>query len=231
MSARRSVVIWGSGGHGREVALVCRQSAIHVAGFIDDRPEARGMVVEGIPVLGSIEDVATHASNSWSFFPGGVGDPALKRLFATRIAKYNLRFAEAIVHPGADVGDAVLGCGAFVANGVIMTTNVHVGDHVCVNRAVNVSHDVTIESFATVAPGVQLSGNVVVGQGAQIGVGASVRERVQIGAGAIVGGGSFVARDVLEATVVGGVPARKIAGATPSRWAAEALSKAAYDME
>lgn len=210
MSATRRLILWGCGGHAREVALVARQAGVEVVGFLDERPFMRGEIVDGIRVLGDLVDVEPRLTSSCEFFPGGVGDPRLKQRFAGRTEEAGLRVAAPLVHPGADIGEALLGDGVFVANGVIMTTNVTVAEHVTVNRAANLSHDVTVGRFATVSPGVHLSGNVSIGERAYVGVCASVRERLTVADDAVVGGGSFVARDVAEGLTVGGVPARRL---------------------
>jgi putative colanic acid biosynthesis UDP-glucose lipid carrier transferase len=57
----RHIVIAGAGALGREIALRLRQtpwSGFVVRGFYDDKPELSGQTVEGVPVLGSLGELA-----------------------------------------------------------------------------------------------------------------------------------------------------------------------------
>ena len=55
-----------------------------------------------------------------------------------------------------------------------------------------------------------IAATIRVSRGAYIGGNSTIRYGVTIGAGAVVAAGSVVIKDVLENTVVGGVPARSI---------------------
>lgn len=85
------------------------------------------------------------------------------------------------------------------------------GDFVHVNRSASIGHDDTIGDFATLGPGCVLAGHVSIGSGAFVGAGAVIGPRVFVGANAVVGAGAVVVRDVAEATVVAGNPAKVIA--------------------
>ena len=202
------LVIWGCGGHGREVNHLCGQAGLEVAGFLDERPEMKGRVVDDVPVLGDIADIP-GLKGRVVVFPGGVGDPALKRRFLEKTLAAGFDLSPALVHPAVRLSRRVeLAPGALVAEGCILTVNVRVGAHATLNRAVNLSHDVEVGAFATLSPGVMVSGNVSIGEGAFIGTNAAIREKTRVGAWSVVGGGAFVASEVPERALVAGVPAR-----------------------
>jgi sugar O-acyltransferase (sialic acid O-acetyltransferase NeuD family) len=201
------VVIWGCGGHGREVSLLCEQAGVRVRGFLDERPEMKGQLIDGVPVLGALDDVRAIRDHV-SIVCSGVGDPVLKRRFSEMTAAGGFRLSAPIVHPSVHPSSRVsIGPGTVVCAGVVMTVNVCLGRHVIVNVHATISHDASIGDFATLAPGVNVCGGVAVGEGAYLGVGCSVRERSRIGAWSVIGGGAFVRTDVPERVLYAGVPA------------------------
>lgn len=201
------VVIWGCGGFGREVNMLCGQVGLHVRGFLDERPEMKGRSVDDLPVLGALGDIA-HLRTIVAIVCAGVGDPALKQRFASVTAAAGFRIADPVVHPGVHVSRrTTLGPGTVVCAGVVMTVNVRVGEHVILNLNSTLGHDVVVGSFATIAPGVNVSGKVTIGEGAYLGTNCAVLEGRRLGAFSVVGGGSFVRTDVPERTLFAGVPA------------------------
>ncbi|WP_298432755.1 acetyltransferase [Geobacter sp.] len=204
----RSVLIWGCGGHGREVNWLCEQAGIEVVGFLDERPEMRGVVIDDVPVLGDIVDVLS-LRGTVEVVCAGVGSPSLKKKFFEKTRSASFTIAEPIVHPAVTVSKRNrLGIGCVVCEGTVMTVNIDIGHHVVINRIVNIGHDCVIGDFSTIAPGVNLSGNVYIGEGAYIGTGASIKEKTVVGDWSMVGGGAFVRQDVPARTMYAGVPAR-----------------------
>ena len=61
-----------------------------------------------------------------------------------------------------------------------------------------------------------LGGNVCVGERSAICIGASVKHGLDIGDDAVVGGGSYVAKDVQGSSIYYGVPAKFIKQRTSS---------------
>ncbi|MFE5320894.1 acetyltransferase [Paenibacillus sp. NPDC056579] len=203
----RKIVIWGSGGHAREVNWLCEELGVQVLGFLDERPEMKGQLVNGVTVLGTLADIAAMR-HEVEIVCAGVGDPALKKRFANDAIRSGFRIPDPLVHPRVRLSRRnIVGQGSMICEGAILTDNIQIGCHVIINRSANISHDTVIDDYVTIAPGVNLAGNVSIGEGAYIGIGSSVREKCRIGCWSMIGGGAFVKDDIPDFTMAAGVPA------------------------
>ncbi|UUZ86361.1 NeuD/PglB/VioB family sugar acetyltransferase [Paenibacillus sp. P26] len=172
---KRKLVIWGAGGHAREINWLCEELGVTVAGFLDERPETKDQVVDGVPVLGTLSDIEA-LKHEVHIVCAGVGDPALKKRFLALTAQSGFRIAGPLIHPRVRFSHRnTIGEGSMIFEGAVLSGNIKIGEHVIVNRSVSISHDAVIGNFVTIAPGVRLAGNVTVEEGAYIGIGASVR--------------------------------------------------------
>lgn len=209
------VVIIGAGGMGREVRDWFLQWAAvqgeqwRFRGFVDDgTPDEARLARLDARHLGGIDDLSEHSD---AMFYVGVGSPATRAKLAQAATGQGLRAGPPLLHPTAVVGsDVVLGDGTVVCPGVLMTTNLRIGEHVLLNIGCTVGHDTVIEDFATVNPGATISGDVRLGEGVLIGTNAAVNQGLQVGAGAVVGSGAAAVKNVEPGVTAVGVPARPL---------------------
>jgi sugar O-acyltransferase (sialic acid O-acetyltransferase NeuD family) len=201
------LVIWGCGGMAREVNWLCEQLGQEVVGYLDERPEFRGRMVDGLPVLGDLVDIP-YLRDEVHVVCASVGDPALKKKFVYKTLQYGFRVADSLVHPSVFISKQNhLGTGAIICAGAIITTNVKIGDFVIVNVNASLSHDTVVDDYVTISPGATVCGNVTIGEATLIGAGAVVKEKVDIGSCAVIGGGAFVKDNVPHMSLYAGVPA------------------------
>lgn len=208
------VLIIGASGFGREV-LACLEDNLagsgakveDVACFLDTREfrEANAFV-HGIPVISDEE-----------FDPGeyhvlvAVGSPQARQRAVERLPP-ETKFAT-LIHPTAVISRYVdLGEGSIVTAGTIVTTDIAIGRHAHLNLHTTVGHDCTIGDYFTTAPGVNVSGQCTFGRGVYFGSNASVRQGITICDDVTVGMGGVVVKDITEAGVYVGNPAKKLVG-------------------
>jgi sugar O-acyltransferase (sialic acid O-acetyltransferase NeuD family) len=203
------LVVVGAGGMGRETIDVARAAGREVVGVVDDGPSPADLdrlARLGVAYLGDLDGWLSSGSTApWVV---AVGDPALRRRLAARLAA-GAAPAPALVHPEATLGsDVLVGDGSIVCAGVRVSTHVRLGRHDHLLAGAVVGHDVVVGDHVSINPGAVVSGTVHVGADTMIGAGSIVLQQLTVGARSVVAAGACVVRDVTDDVVVRGVPAR-----------------------
>ena len=164
----------------------------------------------GLPVL-----TETQVLQRGGPFNGfiALGEPSLRQKIWRRFDQ-PLASWPTLVHPDVIFdrrpGRVSMEQGCIIFPGCTLTSQIALGRHVHLNVGCSISHDVHIADFCTLSPGVHLAGKVSLAQRVFLGIGAVVIENIHICADAIIGAGSVVVRDIVEAGTYVGVPAKKI---------------------
>ena len=204
------VLILGAGGHAQVVAdilLRMRDAGAGLAplGYLDDDPALAGQRLLDLPVLGAIASLPTITHDAVVV---AVSDNATRQRLFARLERQGKRFALAC-HPRAIVAPGVpLGPGAMICAGAVVNLGSAIGANVILNTGCTVDHHNRVGDHAHLAPGVHLGGEVTVGEGVFLGIGSTVIPGRTIGAWSMVGAGSVVTKDIPEAVMAVGVPAR-----------------------
>ena len=211
--ARTPIVVYGTGGHGRETALLI-ESMIRAGapwtflGYLDDDAGQHGTLIGDAPVLG--DAAVLEARGGGIAVALGVGSARSRAALARRI-RAHVREFPVLIHPTVPVFARVaIGEGSQIHAGAIVTTDIVIGAFVILNRHVDVSHDCRLDDFATLAPAVTLAGAVHVGTGADLGARATCIPGVSVGAWSVIGAGAVVTRDIPDGVTAVGVPARAL---------------------
>ena len=200
------ILLVGASGLAREVLAA---GITGVVGLVDDDADLQGTTVGGIPVVGTVGDVAARPEALLVCVGRSQGRRAVVRRLggsgvgADRYATYVARSAR--------IGrSSRIGPGSIVLDGVVLTADAVLGHHVVVMPNCTITHDDVLEDFATLAAGVSLGGSVHIGPAAYLGMNASVRQGLTVGEAATVGMGAVVLDHVPAAATWAGVPAREI---------------------
>lgn len=190
-------VLIGAGGFAREiVAEVFLQTKMRLKCFVDDE-----YWVDGLYKISEFNPESQSALIA-------VGNPADKIKLLGKLPE-NTKFWN-YISPNAYVNNLTLGTGNFICAGVIITTDVKIGNHVHLNLQTTIGHDSVLGDFVTTAPSVNISGNVTIGKGVYLGTKSCIREKISICDNVVLGMNAGVVSDIEESGVYVGTPAKKI---------------------
>lgn len=208
----KRIFILGAGGHGRVVLDILLQAGQHqIVGFLDNNADIHGRRIDGVPVFGSIEDLAALAhQHDVEGVVVAIGDNGVRRGVARQVDLAGLDLINA-VHPSATLArNASLGRNVVVAAGTVVCAHCQIGDSVILNTGCIIDYQTMIGEGSHICPGVRIAGRVKVEPGAFVGIAATVIPKVTLGCESIVGAGAVVTEDVPDLATVVGVPARRI---------------------
>ena len=175
---RRDIIVLGSGGLAREVAMVvervnAREHRWRFRGFIAATLEEAGRDLGMGKVLG--DDAWLLGSDLEADLVVAVGYPKIRAGILARYLESAGRFGfPNLVHPTSslDFRRVELGRGNVVTAGVAMTCDIDIGDFNLFNLNMTVGHDAVIGSCNVLNPSVNVSGGVRIGDRVLAGTGS-----------------------------------------------------------
>jgi sugar O-acyltransferase (sialic acid O-acetyltransferase NeuD family) len=207
------LVIYGAGAVAQQAIQVVntinqQQPTWNLLGMLDDATQLHGTLVHGTLILGGEGWLDHHGEVSICI---AIGTSQARWQLVQRLSLRPSIHFTSLIHPGALIAArCTLGAGVLVYPGVILDTDVSIGDHVILNKHCTIGHDTVIRDFTTLAPGVNIGGNVHIGTGCELGINSATIHGIRIGDWSIIGAGGVVVHD-LDANITGvGVPARVI---------------------
>lgn len=208
----KNLVIIGAGGVGREVSLIVQQinelePTWNMIGFVDDNIDNWGKVINGYSIIGGVDSLDFLSQDHYVVI--AIANYEVKKKIVNRL---NGRFKFAtIVHPKVWIHDFMtLGEGSIVYEGVILTANIQIGNHVIISPKCGIGHDSIIKDYVSLLWNVNVSGNDVIEEGVMMGSGSTVIQGKTIGKGSVIGAGAVVITDICEYSTAVGVPAKVV---------------------
>lgn len=200
------VVILGAGGHAKVVIEAFRETGQAVSRCVGGPSDPPCLL--DVPVIPDEAELPALRASGLSRAFVAIGSNKLREKLGAKLESLGFELVS-IIHPRAWVSSSArIGRGVVIMAGSVVNACAVIGDLAIINTGATVDHDCVIGRCVHVAPQCALAGCVGVGDRAMLGVGAKVIPGVRIGADATVGAGSVVVRDVNDAALVMGVPAR-----------------------
>ncbi|MEI9413058.1 acetyltransferase [Mesorhizobium salmacidum] len=201
-------VIYGAGGHARELQFQLHAEGTATYAYVDDFRS--GFDVEGTPVLVREDAIARFPGASWFV---AIGDIASRKAILARVRELGVTVgsfisSRAMIAPSASISGA-----AQIFANTVVSAGAALGDNVIVNFGSILHHDASIGANSFIASGVTVAGHAKIGSGVWLGVGCTIingtaDNPLKIGNNVIVGASACVVNDVDDDAIVVGVPAK-----------------------
>ncbi|UYO93998.1 acetyltransferase [Pollutimonas sp. M17] len=203
----KRLAIVGAGGHGRVIADAAQCSGWQAIDFYDDAWPGTGPHAGPWPIAGDTSLLFAQFDNYQGVIVG-IGNNPTRAAVQQRLIDAGASLAS-VVHPAAVVSrNAQLGAGCAVFAQAVVNVGARIGDGAILNTGCIIEHDCLIEDFVHIGPNAGLGGGVHIGQQSWVGIGASINHLIHIGRNSIIGSGATVIRDIPDAMVAVGTPAR-----------------------
>lgn len=208
------VIIFGTGSLGRLACYALMHDSPHrVVGFTVHGAYMNTTTCMGLPVV-AFEDVArTFPPESCAMIAplGWAEMNGLRRGVVDDGTRMGYEFISWVSSKAVVWPDLRIGRNCMIFEGCIVQPFAEIGDNCVLRAGANVSHDVIVEEDCLLACDVVIGGCARIGARSVLGLNSTVRDHRSIAPATFVAAGAVVTRDIVEAGVYGGVPARRLA--------------------
>lgn len=202
----------GGGGHARSVIdVVEAQGLYQIAGLID-RPEKVGEKVLNYQILASDQELGSLVNEHRIFLVtvGQLESPSSRIRLYEELKAAGAQLAT-ICTPLARVSKyASVAKGSVVMHYAVVNSGASIGYNCIINTRATVEHDAHVGDHCHISTGAIVNGGVKIGKRVFVGSHATIKQEVAISDDVVIGAHSYVHRNIAEAGVYVGVPARRV---------------------
>jgi len=212
----KEIIIIGAGGVGKGICQIIKdinkiKFMWDIIGFIDEDEGVSGKMINGIPVLGTI-DTLQDPRYVDCYVVFAIGDPEAKeRIIQKVMSKHPNLYCATLIHPSAIISDeAEIGYGTVVNALVVIEPDSIIGNHVLIYYGCTVGHDSIIEDYSSLLPQSNVSGNAILKKCTNLGSNSTVIQGIEVGEYTVIGAGAVVTKSLPNRCTAVGVPAKAI---------------------
>jgi sugar O-acyltransferase (sialic acid O-acetyltransferase NeuD family) len=203
------LVAGASGQHATVVYEAAILSGMMVAGYVTVDDSA-SLTVLDCKQLGRMEEILVPSRLHDHSFVVACGSNKLRRDISEQLSRSGAEF-QTVCHPSAIVSpSALISPGSMLLAGSIIGPRASIGRGVIVNHAASIGHDCIVGDYSNICSGARLAGATRLGASVFIGLNASILQGCEVGQSATIGAGAVVTRDVIQGSVMVGVPAKAL---------------------
>ena len=202
---KKNLILIGVGGYAKSVIDSLEFDKYEMVGFIDDIKNGSHL---GYEILSN--DIEKIENKDKYVYFVSIGDNEKRTYWYNKILEKGLEITNIIDKSAIVSKNTKMGKGIFIGKLAIVNSDVILGDNIIINTRALLEHGVTVESNSNISTNTVLNGDVKIGRNCFIGSCSVVIGQLSVGNNVTVGAGAVVIRDIVENTVVAGIPAKEI---------------------
>ncbi|MGZ3943385.1 MAG: acetyltransferase [Mucilaginibacter sp.] len=211
---KKPLILIGGGGHCKScIDVIESANEWEIIGILDGNMKP-GDNVLNYSVVGDDSDIDKLIKNDYFFFiaVGQIKSATIRenifnnlKLKSARIA--TIVSANAVVSKHANIGE-----GTMIHHACVVNAGAHIGENNIINTGAIIEHDASIGNNNHISTNSTVNGDVKIGNGCFIGSGAVISNKISITNNVILGAGSVVLKDIVQAGIYAGCPAKILGG-------------------
>ena len=204
------IVLIGGGGHCKACIDVIETTDFTIAGIIGK--EINGGKVLNYEIIGNDDDLEELVMKNYSFLitVGQIRTPSLRVKLFDKIKHARGKLATVIASTSIVSKHSMIGEGTIIMHQVLVSAMAKIGSNCIINNKALIEHDCIIGDHTHISTAAIVNGGCVIGNRVFVGSNSVIVHGVQIIDDVVIGSGSVVVKNILEAGVFAGNPARKI---------------------
>ncbi len=199
------------GGYAGDVLAMLKElGSYEVLGFLENKPEFQDKLIEGIPILGTTDNLEQLClSLPTNNFHIAVGDNVSRRDIYKKLKALGSNLIT-LIHPKAIVNKtAVIGKGCYIGPSSVIDREVHIGKVSIISSGCIIQHNTKIGVAVTMGSGVTVGKGVQIDDNTFIGMSSCITANVHIGSGLLIDTGSIVRNNLPSGTTMVDYAAKK----------------------
>lgn len=203
------IIVFGSSGHARSIAVVLELLNYEIVGFIDSflPKETKVLKYKTIgdeTVLKNCKEV--YGTNN---IVVGIGDIFNRQKVIQKIKSINPDIVfPCVISPKSCVAIYTsIGQGTVVLSNSFINVESSIGEFCVINSSSIIEHNSIIGNYCSISPGANIGGNVTIHANTFIGSSATIIQKRIIGNNCVIGAGAVVTKDIPNNVLAVGMPA------------------------
>ena len=204
------IVLIGGGGHCKACIDVIETANFEIAGIVDKKPDAGGILNYGI--IGDDDDIGDLVKKDYVFLItiGQIKNSSGRTRLFEKIKQLDGRFATVIASSAIASKSCTLGEGTIVMHQAIVNAAATIGSNCIINNGAIIEHDCSVGDHTHISTAAVINGNCIIGNRVFVGSNSVVAQGIQIANDVVIGAGSVVIRNIMQPGVFAGNPVRRI---------------------